>query len=605
MLQPNSRITMENGIKFYEQDILYDDYIYSGDFDIALTIEYNTPGFALGLTNSEGKSLADKEQVLLFKIGQKDLDIILSNKDSQKVLATYNSAFAKTYTENLKYTLQKRDSNFTLYIENQKVCTFKVPVDFNTYNLIYYSNKNNVIKNINIASSIPYGWVTNMQNTNGGYILFYRDAFEFKYCQGEAEIEQPDIYLNYGKYYLKYEVEGDSDIIPYVFQSQDERIEDKRKNILGIDNSFTLDYSQKISLKFEGTKGKIKKICITTDKNNAYYRTSPDKGDRIDIKGSKIQLDLGRIKSFNFDFDINHVPGADHLSPIDYSIINYRGVSYGLFDLDLAQNIKYTMEYSNGTINIKKGANLIKTLNLINQTSSLTLFSNVNAVITNFIYIDNRNIETNVIVQNTIKKYVPATIYSPIIVVDEDEQPLDLSASFRIYNKNGVDHYWFTNVEREWFEPSHLIKLTNQPSSKDNSIIVYGIRKESKADFDNILRIEKEGKDTIDAFSNYYDILFEKDLRYINKPYKEIRLTDISNYKYIVVDYLKEDSYAINYRHNFNSYEVDISIEDGKKNILIYNNADEAEEGITYINEYRYVNTNAIPSEDCYIVIGR
>ena len=143
-----------------------------------------------------------------------------------------------------------------------------------------------------------------MQNTNGGYIIFYRDSFEFKHCLGEAEIEQPDIYLTYGKYYLKYEVEGDSDIIPYVFQSEDERIQDNKKNILSFDNSFTLDYSQKISLKFEGTKGKIKNICITTDKNNSYYRTSPDKGDRIDIKGSKIFLDLAKINSFNFKFSI-------------------------------------------------------------------------------------------------------------------------------------------------------------------------------------------------------------------------------------------------------------------------------------------------------------
>lgn len=99
--------------------------------------------------------------------------------------------------------------------------------------------------------------------------------------------------------------------------------------------------------------------------------------------------------------------------------------------------------------------------------------------------------------------------------------------------------------------------------------------------------------------------MFEKDLRYINKEYREIRLTDISDYKYIVVDYLKENSYAINYRHNLNSYEVDISIEEGKKNKLIYNNADEDLDNITFINEYRYVNTKTVPSENCYIVIGR
>ena len=610
MLQSNSRISMDNGIKFYEQDILYDDYIYTGDFDIALNLEYCTPGFAIGLVNSEGKTLEDKDQVLLFKIGQKNVDIIFLNKDSQKTLATYNSAYAKTYTADLKYTLQKRDAVFTLYISQQKICTFTAPIDFNTYNLIYYSNANNTIKNINISSSIPYSWVTNMQNTNGGYIWFYRDAFEFKHCLGEAEIEQSDIYLEKGKYYLKYETEGDNDIIPYIFISEDERILDKPKNILNIDNSFILDYAQKICLKFEGSKGKVKNICITTDKDNSYYRTSPDKGDSIDIEGSEIRLNLNQIKSYKLKFNIKFAPGSDHNNPISYSILSIRGNTYGLFDLDLAQDADYYMSFNKEdkiiSISTITGT-IIKTIKLTNEEleSTISIFNNINAIITDFVYIDNNGQSTNVIIENTIKKYVPGTIYSPIIVVDDQEQPLDLSTSFRIFKKNNRDHYWFTNTEREYFIPSHYIKLTNIPSSKDNSIIVYGIRKESTINFDNLLRIEKEGKDTIDAFANYYDILFEKDLRMINKEAKIIQLTDISNYKYIVVDYLKEDSYAINYRHELNSYEVDISIEDGKTNKLIYNNADEDINDITYINEYRYVNTKALPSENCYIVIGR
>ena len=151
MLQPNSRINLDNGIKFYEQDILFDNYIYTGDFDIALTLNYANPGFGVGLTNSEGKTLSDKEEVLLFKLGQKSVDVIHMNKDAQKVLATYNSAYAKTYTEDLTYTLQKRGAEFTLYVGEQKVCLFKAPSEFETYNLIYYSNKDNQIKNINIS----------------------------------------------------------------------------------------------------------------------------------------------------------------------------------------------------------------------------------------------------------------------------------------------------------------------------------------------------------------------------------------------------------------------------------------------------------------------
>lgn len=605
MLQPNSRINLEKGIKFYEQDILFDNYIYTGDFDIALTLDYASPGFGLGLTNSEGQSLTDKEEVLLFKLGQKSVDVIHMNKDVQKILATYNSAYAKTYTEDLKYTLQKRGAEFTLYVGGQKVCLFKAPSDFETYNLIYYSNKDNEIKNINIASSIPYGWVTNMQNTNGGYIWFYRDAFEFKHCNGEAEIEQPDIYLNYGKYYLKYETEGECDIIPYVFISEDERLLDERKNILSpIDNSFTLGNSQKISLKFEGTKGKIKKIRITTQKDNDYIRTSPDKGEKVEIGGSKIRLLLDLIESAEWTGRINHAPGIDHNSPVDYSILEYGSYSYGLFDLDIAQEVDYKYKYENKKITISTMTDRVIKEYAINN-NVLTIFRNVNAVIKDFVVIDIYGNNTNIVVENTIKKFAPGTIYSPIIVLNENDEPLDLSSSYRVYEKNGKDYYWFTNVEREYFNPAHLIRLTKQPSHKTGTIIAYGIKKESSLDLDNILRIPKEGLDTIDACANYYDIIFEKDLRYINKEYREIRFNDISDYKLIIVDYLKEDSYAINYRHEFNSYEIDISIEDGKETSVVYNNAAENKNGITFINEYRYVNTNTVPSEDCYIVIGR
>lgn len=605
MLQPNSRINLDNGIKFYEQDILFDNYIYTGDFDIALTLNYANPGFGVGLTNSEGKTLSDKEEVLLFKLGQKSVDVIHMNKDAQKVLATYNSAYAKTYTEDLTYTLQKRGAEFTLYVGEQKVCLFKAPSEFETYNLIYYSNKDNQIKNINIASSIPYGWVTNMQNTNGGYIWFYRDAFEFKHCNGEAEIEQPDIYLSYGKYYLKYETEGDCDIVPYIFLSQDERLLDERKNILNpIDNSFILDNSQKISLKFEGTSGKIKKIRITTQKENDYIRTSPDKGEKIEIGGSSIKLDLSLIKTASWTGKVNHAPGLDHNNPIDYSILSFDAYSYGLFDLDIAQEVDYKYRYEDKKITIYTMQDkIIKEYKIKNNI--LTIFKNINAVIKDFVVIDIYGNDTNIIVENTIKKFAPGTIYSPIIVLDENDQPLDLSSSYRVYSKNNKDYYWFTNTEREYFEPAHLIRLTNMPSHKTGTIIAYGIKKESSLNLDNILRIPKEGLDSIDMCANYYDIIFEKDLRYINKDYKEIRFNDISDYKLIIVDYLKEDSYAINYRHDLNSYEIDISTKEDKETSVIYNNAAENKDGITFINEYKYVDTKVVPSEDCYIVLGR
>ena len=53
MIQSNSRVEIDNGIKFYEQDILYDDYIYTGNTDIEVTLDYVNPGFGIALINSE------------------------------------------------------------------------------------------------------------------------------------------------------------------------------------------------------------------------------------------------------------------------------------------------------------------------------------------------------------------------------------------------------------------------------------------------------------------------------------------------------------------------------------------------------------------------
>ena len=54
MINPTARVEIDNGIKFYEQDVLYDDYIYKGDTDITVTVDYANPGFGIALLVSAG-----------------------------------------------------------------------------------------------------------------------------------------------------------------------------------------------------------------------------------------------------------------------------------------------------------------------------------------------------------------------------------------------------------------------------------------------------------------------------------------------------------------------------------------------------------------------
>ena len=603
MLKANSRIELLEGIRFYEQDILYDDYIYTGSCQIELDIDYYNNGFGIVLINATNNLLTTESPAILFRLNHKSVEVIYKESSLQKVLGTYSSAHARTCTDNLKMILRKRNDRYSLSIGDQIVCTFDCEYKFDSYFIGYYSNKDNTINHISIASTVPYGWIVNMQHTNGGYIDFHRDGFELNQCKGVAEIEQIEISLLKGKYYLKYNLVN-SDLKPYIMLSDDDRINDDEKNIIKSDGSFVLNQNTKVSLKFKGTKGRINNIAITTAKDNEYVRTSPDFENVRIIEDSYIKLNMKNIKEFWFQGNVKNVPGKVHESPVDYSIIKDNKNSYGIYDLNIATGVYYSYRYADGFLSIvnKNGHIVIDNLPLVGDY--VYLYCNVNGKLTDFVITDMSGETTNITIENTIKQYVPAVIKSPIVVIDEDELPLNISSSYRYYYKNDKKYYWFTNTEREYFEPQYSIMLEEAPIDIDGSVIVYGIKHNSKWELDRLLEIEGENFDSLNACADSYDIIFEENLRYINKETGEIRLEDISNYKYIVVDYLKNDSYCLNFRYHLNSYEVDISILPDKKIKMIYDNIGYNINDLRFINEVRYVDTGVVPTLNGYITIG-
>ena len=605
MLRNNSRIEVTNaGIRFYEQDILYDDYIYSGACQIEVDINYYNNGFGIVLINATNNVLTAENTALLFRLNHKALEVIYKENGLQKVLGTYSSAHSKTCTDNLRIVLQKNNDKYTVTIGEQTVCTFSSEYKFDSYFIGYYSNKDNIINHISIAATIPYGWIVNMQHTNGGYIDFHRDSFELSYCKGFAEIEQIEIPLQKGKYYLKYET-IESDIKSYVMKSNDERTNDDEKNLLNADGSFYMHENGMVSVKFKGTKGLVKNITVTTSKYNDYIRTSPEFENVKIVDNSFVKLNMNNIKSFEFKGRINHVPGEVHNSPEEYCIIKDDSTTYGLYDLDLATGVYYTFYYFNGMISIYTQSGMLYRKNLPVDGEFITLFHNINGKITDFIITDNEGETTNITIENTIKKYIPAVIKSPVVVLDENGFPFDLSSSYRYYYKNGKKYYWFTNTEREYFKPNYSIFLTDKAIDLDGSVIVYGIKHNSSWDLDKLLEIEGENLDTLNACADSYDIIFEENLRYINKETGEIRLEDISNYKYIVVDYLKDNSYCLNFRYNLSSYEVDISTIPGKEISMVYDNIGYSINDLRFINEVRYVTASEYaPTRNGYVTIG-
>ena len=277
--------------------------------------------------------------------------------------------------------------------------------------------------------------------------------------------------------------------------------------------------------------------------------------------------------------------------------------SYGLFDLNIAQNVYYTYHYINGEVIVYLNDEF--EFSRIPITGDyLYVFNNVNGKITDFVITDKDGDTTNVTVENTIKQYVPAVIKSPIIVLDKDEVPLDLSSSYRYYYKDNKEYYWFTNTEREYFEPAYSIYLESKPLDVDGSVIVYGIKHNSKWELNRIYEVEGENFDSLNACADSYDIIFEENLRYLNKETGEIRLESISEYQYIVVDYIKDKSYCLNYRYDLNSYEVDIAVKASEEINMVYDNIGEFVNDLRLVNEIRYVNTKISPTLNGYITIG-
>ena len=407
-------------------------------------------------------------------------------------------------------------------------------------------------------------------------------------------------------------------MVTYIFISEDERISDAEKNILNYNNIFELSDAASVSLKFVGTKGSISKICITTESDNDYLRTTIKDGENRNISGSYIKFLLADLKYFEFTGYIKDAPGEDHYTPQNYSIVNVENVPYGLYDMTISEGVEYKYVYKAGEITVYDNNDVKRWSKSVNLSTTLSVFNNVNGYITNLKLIDNNGNETYFGVHNEITKYVPGLIKSPIVVLDKDRddenaRPLDLSGSYRIIEKEYGPYYYFTNVEREYFEAKRRIVLEKVPLQEEGSIKIYLIDKDADFDLEKIYHMPDKGPDTVmDTIDlcvrgQYMIVTEDEDDEYGVVVYRDIGEiifnSDLSEYKYIIVDYFKNDSYAINYDYSRQSYSVDISTTNEKVSV-VYDNIENTIGRYEYINEQKYVDSKIIPSENCYIVIG-
>ena len=119
MFQATSRIESDNGIKFYEKDVLFDDYKYNDDIDIELTLDYINNGFGIMFINSENSSLQDKDEKLLFKLANQSIQVYYKSKiQEQTLILTAPCTAVKTITKDLKFKITKRSNLYNVFINN-------------------------------------------------------------------------------------------------------------------------------------------------------------------------------------------------------------------------------------------------------------------------------------------------------------------------------------------------------------------------------------------------------------------------------------------------------------------------------------------------------
>lgn len=608
MLQQNCRIEQLTGFKFYEKDILYDDYVFTHNIEINTNITYITPGFGIALIDCESCSIKDKPDAYLFKIGYREASVYFSSAgNGLQLIKQISCPEAVTIQENLKFKLNKKGRKISIFIDDKLVLEETIKKSLDKYNIGYYSNIENVIKNISIAANIPNDWIINMKNTNGGYIRFINDAFEIVDCKSNAEIEQSKIKLKPGTYYINAKtstINNKNDLKYYIYRSNDDRYFDETKNIIR-NNSFTLFEETEVNLKIVGTNGKISDIIISTEADSDYIPTSIN---CVKFDGSYIDILLDKLDKIIWEGVIYKTPFTKiDKDKIKYGLIldNATAIKPEDVGIKLSKNYIYEFNVKNFMFYIKEDNEIIYSNRLTNISNKITIFKNISSTISKLTLYKKDKEVIDIVSQKQDISFINANITSPIVVIDNYNLPLDLSSSYRVCKFNKFDKFIFTNWEREYFLPQKTLKLEKNILDEQDSLIVYGIKRNSKYDLNNIYNVINDNINSIDLFTKDYELIKETDLMFVDKKKSIIHLknSQINDYEMIVIDYLKNDSYCINFNYLKNNYEIDISSINNTR--ILYDSAsiDDKDKIITQVNDYKVTNING--NINGYIVISQ
>lgn len=611
MLQTNGRIENINGLHFYEQDIVMLDYVYAGDIKIKTKIDFRNPGFGIVFAEYKSEDISTSNNSYLVRLGNLDWSLMQVKSDKQDKVSSGSQPIKPDIQneniQNIVFTKSgKKLKTYLVNTEEEEIASITIPEVFAKYRIGFYSNAENTIIASDISELRPQFWFTNVENSNGGRISFKRDAILFEHGDKAMEVEQQRIKLGAGKYWLDFDVDAlnnEENINYYLFPTRlgSLEIDPVKKNILAKNNSFVLDKDTEVNLLFQCKSGQVSNICIKDEPYESYVSTS---GDTSETKaGSKVVVHLENITKITWNGQIDSVPYYDASSEPPYHIISYDSNRFTYSDLSILLQNEYNFSFykdnDKWNLKIESGNTVLcqKEFDMNDEAKTMEFFYNISGYARNIIVTLLDGTEMNILLQKTYKKYVPIEIESPIIVVDESDEPFDLSSDYR-YNVK-TDKYIFTNWSREYYEGNSQVLFTeNKILNSADSVYLYGIK--DAISIENLYDITSDTLiNDISQCAKRHDIIAAE---YYTVSDNSIDLSEAlmdMEYKYFIVDYLKSDSYAINIAEDNNGndiYEVDIAT-DQTKFVTLY---DMNENG--QISHYKIID-NMVPNDDYFITM--
>ena len=751
MFEYKTRTETAGGCLFYQQDILLFDYAYSGDFDLHCNLDYNTPGFGIVIAEYADDISQSENVYIVKLGARNEYSVIKTEYFNQKNIRDGFINPGKDInvpSKNLNLSFKFTEGYLlNVYAEDILILSYSLEHDIDKYKLGFYSSAGNVLKSCVIYSETPTNWTHNIWSGNGGRINWIDNGFEIEECEYPCEVESQNIFLKAGRYYLDYKTTNPA-IEVYAFHtskkvrldyenyrgamrylgqndpilvttshkdadgneflvsetktfeeiynpmyddiSENSWIEETRWlsdiDILQKDSEghifFELKEDSAINLRFRGKSGRVTEIAIKKNKDDTFVATGFD--DVITKEASYLECDLSCLKKLEIEFIVKGISQSIEEESRHY-IVKSGDLIYRFEDLALELDTPYNLIFDSESRVFE--VNRYKSYTLDKVEDILTLLYNVDGFITKLIVTDKSGEETDILLQKTFKAFLPKEIQSPIICLSENNEPLDLSSSFRevcrksvkvdIFNKynemklrnnivmgseirvsgiigseintkaesleeaaaafyllddnsytidyinnvvklpsvikNKYDYlaveyescdtfrYEFTNYERQLVDLSdkNNIYLNHKLSDSINTMMIYGIPESSAFRADLLYRIaDKAAINSIDYCASVYDELPGSCYKVLSNGRLILEPGIREKYKWLVLEYLKDDSYTVNERKE--SYEVDISMSEGSPRLVF--DGDELNVTRAY-SPINYLTDNAI--EGNFIVLRK